>query len=116
MKNVGLLSQLIATGVFLLAVLVFALFHINPQPTPSLTALTNKAYAASDSREYKLNINTASAEELTMLPGVGEKIAQRIVEYREENGPYASVDDIMQVKGVKQTLFNDISDYITIGG
>ena len=115
MKNIGLKSHLILSGVFLLAILIFAIFHINMQPTPSLPALSAKASATAP-RDYRLNINTASADELALLPGLGEKIAQRIVDYRNENGPFTEIDELTQVKGIKEALFNDLSDYITIGG
>lgn len=47
-----------------------------------------------------VNINTASAEQLALLPGVGAKAAQRIIEYREQHGRFAKPTDLMQVKGI----------------
>ena len=64
----------------------------------------------------KLNINFATAEELAMLPGLGDTSAQRIVEYRELNGPYLTIEDLLNVKGIGQTRFESISKYITVGG
>ncbi len=48
----------------------------------------------------KVNVNTATVAQLTALPGVGEAIAQAIVEYRDNNGAFRSVDDLLQVKGI----------------
>ena len=50
--------------------------------------------------EAKININTASAEELTQLQGIGAKYAAKIVEYREQNGPFTSPEDLMKVSGI----------------
>ena len=60
----------------------------------------------------KLNINSADEAELTMLPGIGGALAAAIVEYRQENGDFAAVEDIMNVNGKKR--FENIRDYITI--
>jgi len=62
-----------------------------------------------------LNINTASVEELDELPSIGPTIAQRIVDYREENGPFASIEDIVNVSGIGQATYNEIKDLITVG-
>jgi competence protein ComEA len=63
----------------------------------------------------KININTASAEELQALPRVGEKVAQRIVEYREANGKFKAIEDIMKVQGIGEKTFLQLKDLITVG-
>ena len=62
----------------------------------------------------KININTAPAAELQRLPGIGEKRAEDIVSRREEHGPFASVEDLMQVPGIGAGILDGIRDYITI--
>lgn len=62
-----------------------------------------------------VNINTASVEELDQLPGIGPTIAQRIVAYREQYGPFASIEDIVNVSGIGQATYNEIKDLITVG-
>lgn len=62
----------------------------------------------------KLNINTATAEQLQLLPGIGESLAQRIIAYREENGAFATINELLNVDGIGQTRLNDIKDLIYI--
>ncbi len=70
--------------------------------------------SGSSSGKSMVNINTASAEELRSLPGIGEGIAGRIVKYREENGKFSCIEDIMKISGIKDKLFNKIKDSITV--
>lgn len=62
----------------------------------------------------KININRASKEELMTLPGVGESRAENIIKFREGQGAFQSIEDIMQVSGIKEGLFERIKDLITI--
>lgn len=62
----------------------------------------------------KVNINTAGKEELMTLTGIGEAKAQSIIAYREKNGRFQSVEEIMEIEGIKEGVFNKIKDDITI--
>lgn len=62
----------------------------------------------------KVNINTASASELDTLPGIGEVTANDIIDYREKNGPFKTIKDIMNVPRIKESRFNSIKDFITV--
>lgn len=62
----------------------------------------------------KVNLNTASKEELMTLPGVGEAKANSIIQYREEQGKFQTIEDVMQISGIKEGLFEKIKDYITV--
>lgn len=61
-----------------------------------------------------INVNTASAIELEALPGVGEVIAQAIVDYRTENGPFTSVDQLLDVSGIGDATLENIRELVTV--
>lgn len=61
-----------------------------------------------------ININTAGAELLCTLPGIGEARAKAIIAYREEHGAFGSVEEIMQVSGIKDSAYNKIRAFITV--
>ena len=61
-----------------------------------------------------ININTASQSELETLSGIGEAKAQAIIKYRTEKGSFKTIEDIINVDGISQTLFDKIKDYITV--
>jgi comEA protein len=63
----------------------------------------------------KVNINTASVEQLTALPGVGPALASRIVEHRQKAGSFKSPAELMNVKGIGEKNFNKIQGYLTVG-
>lgn len=69
----------------------------------------------SDANSHKLNINNATEKQLTILKGVGETLSKRIVEYREKNGNFKSVNDILNVRGIGMGTYSKIKDYITVG-
>ena len=62
----------------------------------------------------KININTASKDELKRLKGIGEAIAQNIIDYRDEYGNFDSIEEIINVKGIGKAKFEDIKDHITV--
>ena len=62
----------------------------------------------------KININTAGKEELMTLTGIGEAKADDILKYREEHGSFGSIEELMQINGIKEGVFNKIKDDITI--
>ncbi len=62
-----------------------------------------------------VDINTAGAEELATLPGIGGKLAERIVKYREDNGDFASVDDLVNVSGIGEGKLEALRDYVSGG-
>jgi len=63
-----------------------------------------------------VNINNASSEELQLLPRVGPALAGRIIEFREANGPFQSVDEILAVKGIGESSFEKLEPWIVTSG
>ena len=63
----------------------------------------------------RLNLNTATSAELTELPGIGEVIAERIVRFREENGPFRAIDDLIHVDGISTRTIDEFRDLVTVG-
>lgn len=65
-------------------------------------------------QDGKVNLNTATKEELMTLSGVGESRADSIIAYREENGRFQNTEELMQISGIKEGLYNKIKDNITV--
>ena len=79
--------------------------------------MTENASGVSDASETdqdKVDLNTATEEELTTLPGIGEAKAADIVRYREENGGFQTIEEIKNISGIKDAIFNKIRDRVTV--
>ena len=87
------------------------LAELESEETGNQEALTGGGDTSSNS---KVNINKASAAELTKIPGVGESTAQKIISYREENGKFKNIEDIKNVSGIGDSKFEKIKDYISV--
>ena len=61
-----------------------------------------------------VNLNTATLEELTSLPGIGESTAQKIIDYRRQNGKFKAIEDLKNVSGIGESKFDNIKDKITV--
>lgn len=71
---------------------------------------------AADTPAKVVNINTASAEQLAMLPGVGPSVAARIVAHREEHGKFTKAEELMLVRGIGEKTFATLGSYVAISG
>lgn len=92
-------------------VTLFLLFSSTVAAAP--TAGQGKGALAATA-DHKVNINTADIATLTTLKGVGPQLAQRIEEFRKNNGPFAKAEDIMQVKGVGEKIFEQNKEVISV--
>ncbi len=82
----------------------------------ALLCATAAVTAGERSPDGVVNINTASLEQLQLLPRVGPALAGRIVEFRETSGPFQSVDEIVAVKGIGEAALERLKPYITTSG
>lgn len=80
----------------------------------SLVMLMSFAHIACAENADKVNINKASVEQLCTLKNIGPACAERIVQYRQQNGPFQNPEDLMKVKGVGPKTFDKIKDNITV--
>ena len=83
--------------------------------TMSVAAFADDAAPVS-SGSGVVNVNSADASQLALLPRVGAKAAERIIAYRTEHGPFKKTSDLMQVKGIGAKTFERLSQYITVEG
>ncbi len=94
----------------------FIVTNSNPETTASedKNVSTTDEVVQEDEITDKININTASLEELDVLSGIGQAKAQDIIEYRDQNGLFKAIEDIQNVKGIGPAIFAKISAQITI--
>ena len=97
-------SHLIVLSAILIVTISSAVMAADAQPAPSVTPAG------------VVNINTAEATQLAMLPRVGAKAAQRIIDYRKEHGSFKKTSDLMQVKGFGEKSFERLSAWVTVDG
>jgi len=120
-KKAELVSLLLALAFIAAA----ALLGLTPKPEGVYTARSASAeevLTGADSEAAselmlgeKVNINTADAETLCLLPGIDEKISARIIAFREENGDFSCIEDIVKVSGIGEKKLEKLWNLITVG-
>ena len=83
--------------------------------TLAVLTVANVSPLSAASGDDPIDLNRATISELVQLPGVGEVIAKRIVDFREEHGPFKRVDDLMKVKGIGEKSLDKIRPYVRVG-
>ena len=96
------------------AVLV-SLCAVSSLPAPAQASQAPGHAAAKPAMTTTVNLNTATPADLEALPGIGAKTAARIVEYRQKNGPFKKVEELMNVRGVGEKNFLKLKPQITVG-
>ncbi|WP_316631638.1 helix-hairpin-helix domain-containing protein [uncultured Ruminococcus sp.] len=110
--------KLIKNGTIILIIGVIGLIAVigSELYTHDVDQQPPKGYTAEEIAAMKIepiNINTASVDELSALPGLSKKQAQRIVDYREQNGDFESIEDVMNIKGIGEKAYKEFAYYIT---
>ena len=105
----------------LMAVFLCGLLALSCQDRSAGPGVTVRTAASASQDEVVperplVDLNTAPAEELAELPGIGEALAERIVAYRAENGPFETPEDLMKVSGIGEKKLEDIRDRVTVSG
>jgi competence protein ComEA len=82
----------------------------------ALALLVSSTLAAAPApSESRVDLNAATIEQLTDLPGIGPALAARIVEHREKSGPFKAVEELMNVKGIGEKSFAKLQERVTVG-
>ena len=126
MKKPGVIALLVICVAFLAFLSGFYLgrnisnspIHVSglPDPTPTAGPSAEDPTPTGSPDSGLVNINTATKEELESLPGIGPVLAQRILDYIRDNGPFESMSQLTLVKGIGVDKLNAILDYATVGG
>ena len=115
-KGTSIMLITLFCGIFM----VVGIFIGRNQQTTYHRLLPNTRSWISDVPQEKtdilLDINTASKAQLMELPGIGEEIAERIIQYRTENGPFEAIQDLLNVKGIGEEKLQTLDGRIKIGG
>ena len=82
--------------------------------SPPETVVVTETQGEEDAPLEKININTATKEELMTIHGVGKVIAERIITQRESVGEYMYIEELMSIKGIGESMFRQIEKYITV--
>lgn len=88
---------------------------MNRQPRAELATPVHSVSAAALERIARVDINSAAAAELAALPGLGEALAARIVAWRAENGPFSSVEALLEVPGIGPGKLDGLRDRLRVG-
>lgn len=119
-RGIALLLTLASLGcAFLVGFFALGNYSAFPLLTKAFspgTDIVNTELAATAPAGKLVNINTATAEQLQTLPGIGPALAQRILSYRAENGPFSSVAELTKIEGIGIKRLENLLGHITTGG
>ncbi|MGM9590210.1 MAG: ComEA family DNA-binding protein [Faecousia sp.] len=129
MKKHPFVLLLVLTGLFAAFTLGFFLGRNQNHETIQLSVLPTQAQhndgtvstlppqdTLEDEVTFPIDLNAAGIRELTALPGIGETLAKRILDYREQNGAFSRPEELMNVEGIGSGRLEALLDYVTTGG
>ena len=115
-------SEKILIGIFFLLASIVILYNLFYIPSlPKADVIKKEIVLQDDDNEKNkktgaIDINAATIDELTKIPGIGESTAKKIIDYRETNGGFITKSEIMNVSGIGQKKYESIKDYIFVNG
>lgn len=86
--------------------------EFEPPPFPQKSPVASSPVPHAGTRQ--VDLNRATLSDLEALPGIGPKLAQRVIEHRDENGPFRSIDDLRQVKGIGRKKFDRLRPHVLV--
>lgn len=110
-------SQFVLVGIALLllgGILLFQVFNVPSLQTNSQNKLTQDTTRESTTQVVALNLNTATAEQLMNIEGLGVVKANAIIHYREENGGFSTVEEIMEVSGIGEAIYEKTKNFLCV--
>lgn len=110
----GLTDDAYVDGISLASILEDEMQIIVPSFEEDITPINDATIDGGKAKDGKVNLNTASLAELMTLPGIGEVRAQAIIDFREKNGKFSSIEDVMKVSGIKESSFEKMQDSICV--
>ena len=125
--RIGTAAAVIATAAVLLAFCAAAVLLLPRGESGSVRSVSEERLmtggdSTTDPLEYaellpdiKININTAGTHALKLLPGIDDRLAEKIIAFREENGDFEAIEDIMKVSGIGEGTFELVKDHISTG-
>ena len=124
MKKTAVISTFFIFGLFLAFICGFYFARNANRPAIQVSKLPQAQPVSTETSEETLptetqtllDINTATSEQLQTLPGIGPALAQQILDYRQEHGPFHSTAELTKISGIGLMRLDAILDYITVGG
>lgn len=118
MKKQGWILVGITSAFLCLLIGIFLGRNTNQSYIPvqdAINAYTQPTINGTIAYDGRIDLNDATIQQLQLLPGIGETLAQRIIDYRTENGDFKSIEDLMNVKGIAEKKFEQLKPYVKIG-
>lgn len=112
-KSVRFILPIITLGLLVTVIAVFLIRNTSDIGITCRGLQVNAIFSDGDQKTY-ININTATAEELDLLPGIGPSTAEKIIAYRNENGPFRSIEEILNVSGIGPKTFEAFKSFISV--
>ena len=107
---------MVAVAILGIASITGVLWSMRSQPLPVAAAVAEHESVDPAPARMQLDLNAATTDQLNLLPGIGPTLAQRIVEYRDTNGPYQNLKDLDDVKGIGPKTLAHLEEWVIIEG